>query len=354
MSFKYPKVTPLEDELLSSWLVRLAACSGLTPYAFAKICFGNFMAWCRDLDLQFGSRGLSLPSALGHADTIEATFGRLKTFVNADQRAITPGLLAYGIYHRRRRRHGLQYCPVCLFQNAAHFKQEWRFALQFGCPIHLVRLLDGCPRCDQPLMPHRRHDGNVRRCSECNSTLTANPQNLNAAEAKACSIVSAIFHGRGGLVGADEVPAGEYIQAARCLYSFITSRRMPSRLFDALGIDEQGIAHRAGKRRPLETSRIDVRAWAVPICVSLLQKWPGQFVSACVETKIYRGRITSDRLSPAPPWFFEGLTPIPCVVRQRRSRRTVRSSPKHEAFKAAFGRIDIDQYLEAQSRVLAT
>lgn len=48
-----------------------------------------------------------------------------------------------------------QVCPACL-RMSNHCRMPWDFAFVTACPIHLCRLLESCPNCDQPIQWNRK------------------------------------------------------------------------------------------------------------------------------------------------------------------------------------------------------
>lgn len=348
MSFWLRRFPLLQDELITSWIVRLARQSGHTPYAFANLIFGSYWIWCRDTDLVIGDRERR---KLATGTGIEAHTMHFHAFDGFDlrpERSITPGILSYGVYHRTRHRHGLQYCPLCLFESdMPYHRREWRFALQFGCAAHGVHLLDACPHCDAPLMPHRRFDASLLHCSECRGSLKAVSVPLTQSELTACKAVRQIFLEGDHPIGGRRVPIKEIVAATRVLFGFITSPRMPA---DLPGKFECANAELpVPKRRfdSLETSRVRVRAWAIPICLSMLDAWPDSFVTACRALDVSRTQVVDPRRNNGPGWFMEGIGRLPHTPRSRR-RRCKRSRGKSKrSYKDAFQLVEFRDYLAA-------
>lgn len=153
---------PLPDELLSSWLVRLAHGHGLKVQTFCNVIFGNrFQVWNRDVDrlapkwlVDELSRRTGTPLAIALGTTLRAYEGVLyRRFRSA---GILNWILTLKMYHRKRKGFGLQYCPACLAEdNAPYFRKQWRLALLTVCRRHGLMLLDRCPTCHTPIAVHR-------------------------------------------------------------------------------------------------------------------------------------------------------------------------------------------------------
>lgn len=160
----HPK--PMPDELLSSWIVRIAQANGLKLQTFCDRTFGKErQLWNRDIDrlappwlLATLSRrtGTSLPSV--QRTTLDRYLGRL--YRRKQQAGQLRWILPVGVYHRTRFRHGMQFCSQCLAEDAhPYFRAIWRVAALTFCAKHRLRLHDRCPACNAPVAYHRRELG---------------------------------------------------------------------------------------------------------------------------------------------------------------------------------------------------
>ena len=160
----HPK--PLPDELLSSWLIRISQAHGLKLQTFCDRVFGkDRQLWNRDIDRL--APGWLLASLARHTGTPMKTVRRttLDVYCGRLYRQRHPAgqlrwILPAGIYHRKRRRFGVQFCPQCLAQDSEpYFRTRWRVAVLTFCPEHRLCLHDRCPACAAPVAFHRRELG---------------------------------------------------------------------------------------------------------------------------------------------------------------------------------------------------
>lgn len=158
-------VQPKTNELLSSFLVRVAHAHGLAPTRFCYYHFPNDSVWNRDIDqnanLNFIKR-VSTKAAL--------PLERVKAMTLTGLPALSLNRL--GIYHRVRNRHGLRFCPQCL-ANCAVYLRDWRSVCAVYCPLHRCSLLDACTSCGAMVIPHRT--GKIDHCFSCGSSLALQP-----------------------------------------------------------------------------------------------------------------------------------------------------------------------------------
>lgn len=193
---------PLEDELLSSWLMRLAHGHGLKVQTFCNLLFGhNKQVWNRDID-RLGPPWLiemlasSTGTEIGRAwhTTLRGFEGHLfKSFKSSGH---LPWIQTLQMYHRKRQGFGLQFCPLCLSAgDTPYFRRSWRISFKTICMEHSIALQDRCPDCQQAIAFHRielgkaDHDRrpSVRHCHACGFDLGtacgAKPEVFHAHEA---------------------------------------------------------------------------------------------------------------------------------------------------------------------------
>jgi hypothetical protein len=150
---RWPVVpAPQPDELLSSFLHRIAVANGLAACRFGELFgFGEGL-WSPRLDLH-------LPAAL--RQFLAQRTGLKDVEIAAMTIAVEwhPLVLALRCpagrsREARRRAAWLQYCPACLAGDATpYFRWRWRVATTMVCRRHGGRLLDRCPRCHAALAP---------------------------------------------------------------------------------------------------------------------------------------------------------------------------------------------------------
>lgn len=189
--FLWPiRYKPLPDELLSSWLVRLAHGHGLKVQTFCNLLFGNQrQVWNRDIDRLASSwliNELALrtgtPLAVAQKTTLRAYEGLLYPKFKAS--GALPWIQTLKLYHRKREGYGMQFCSLCLREDAeAYFRKSWRVAFKTSCFKHNCMLHDRCPQCQSAIAFHRMDVGNARifadqalvACHACQFNLCSAP-----------------------------------------------------------------------------------------------------------------------------------------------------------------------------------
>jgi hypothetical protein len=178
------KAPPAHDELLSSWLHRLAFAHGLSPRHFGECLGFDAGAWSARLDLALPGTVLNL---LHHQTGISRHKIAAMTIGAKNWRPLLLPL------RRTQADQGWQqFCPACLAEDEApYFRQEWRRASVMTCRRHRRGLLDCCPACRQGLAPFNQR-GLVpqHQCAVCGFDLRrAKAPKLTPATRKAAELI---------------------------------------------------------------------------------------------------------------------------------------------------------------------
>lgn len=151
------------DELFSSWLRRVAIAAGVPPRGFAGEVLGPGHA---DPDRTVSALALRrLALASGHAPD-ELAAGTLWPHARAGTRrgmiedaALAQGGLLLPGQRPGRRAAGVQFCPLCLGDQACPpFRRGWRFGYEVACSRHGCLLHDRCPGCGAAVLPLQQRE----------------------------------------------------------------------------------------------------------------------------------------------------------------------------------------------------
>lgn len=181
---------PKFDELLSSWMVRLAHANGCKVHTFYAMEFGRErQIWNRDIDrlapawlLEGLANRTRCEMSQIHAMTLRSYEGIL--YERHNDNGNTRWILPLGVFHRTRERKGVQYCPVCLATDVVpYFRKQWRLAYFTECDQHGVLLRDACAGCGAPVIFHRAELGrrsftkplSIAHCYGCGEHLSHGP-----------------------------------------------------------------------------------------------------------------------------------------------------------------------------------
>ena len=269
---------PKDDELLSSFLTRVAHAHGIGAYRFFSYHLPHTSIWNRDIDRSVSdSTLLQIALLSGHAieRLQDMTLRCYTTFsdANLDQcsgkkvEAISPWINSIGIYHTTRRRYGLQYCPACLVDDP-FFKKAWRLSFVTICSQHNCYLLDACPSCDAPIAPHRNHVSHLN-CHICQrSFINSRLPNIDIDVDKELQVLQNFY-----LQGySSTIPINaefdDLLIGTHKLLSILRKRRNHYRGSDIL--------LNAGEA-PIELLRHDSRSKVINFLYELLSFWPDSF-----------------------------------------------------------------------------
>lgn len=314
---------PLPDELLSSWLIRLAHGHGLKLQTFSSIVFGRDKSiWNRDIDKLAPDwiltklsecTGASLQAVLD--STLKSYEGIL--YEHHQPNGNTKWILPLGVYHRIHHDFGLQFCPLCLAETQQpYFRKQWRLAFYTECEKHLVLMHDRCPQCAASISFHRAEMGSrslisasTVHCHACGFDLRSSPslrtpcQDWQTFTAYRSLL---LFHQLGwSFIDKTEFPyAQSLFEVLLHLCRLMGSKRKASCLLpyvaDKLVLDASAIKHYGNIS--FEQRSVAERHLLFCLAVWLLLDWPIRFVSICKELQLSSAYVLVDFIEP-PYWF---------------------------------------------------
>ncbi|MBK1680393.1 TniQ family protein [Rhodocyclus tenuis] len=307
---------PQDDELLSSWLVRLASGLAIKLQTFCTQILGLHSGyWTGDIDrhpsllaLSRLSEGTAVPLDRVKATSLGALEGRLweRYQSGGPMEWLTP----LGSLGRRRAMHGQQYCRQCLESDAQpYFRRRWRLAFNVACERHGAFLEDACPHCHGPVEFHTGDFGRrlldfdcpITRCGACNADFR---QWRSSADRKApsdllifqSSLNEALQQGHHSRLPGAESYSHLFFMGLRHLVRNVCSRGRFSRVREWL-LSRQGLLNFEFEEQPrwqkFEALRVGDRALILDLVSQLIQDWPHAFVRACQESKVSSSYILS-------------------------------------------------------------
>lgn len=271
---------PEPGELLSSWIVRFAHAHGLRVESMCTQLFGRSSpVWNRDIDRSISPEMLLQLNTASSNDLSTLQQCMLQSFEGIVSERVncfgsSSGILPLGIYHRKRTRASLMYCPQCLRTDPFPFyRKAWRISWVTTCDIHGLLLLDRCPQCNAPIVPHRvdmkwrmqTSVGSVLHCCchQCGF-------DLRWAQAPAATI--------------DELSAGRWIEhALRFGWATVGDSVVYAPAYFA-GLAALVLAiHGRTQWKGLDMGPLEQRRQLIVVACLLLPEWPIRFLQRCVE-----------------------------------------------------------------------
>lgn len=176
-------IPPEEDEILSSWIFRLARSHKMKPFTFAKYGLEVPDLWNRDFDKFYNQKLIDVLTTLTPLNHCKITSLHLISyqdiiFNSKINSAFTEGILNVGVEHRMRNNKGLLACPLCLSKKQ-YYKKSWRLLSSIVCTECRCNLIDECPDCKMPIVFQRLDIGKkdlylekpMYLCWNCNNDL---------------------------------------------------------------------------------------------------------------------------------------------------------------------------------------
>jgi len=302
---------PLSDEMLSSWLLRIALQNGMKPQSFCNMLWPRQSFWNRSIDRYVSLEmmtALSVATATPLANVRQLSLASYEgvLFPAIVRNGNTPWVLPLGIFHRKFLRSGLVFCPSCLATGEPYFRRRWRFSFATVCLTHAVALQDSCPECLAPIQPHRVEMGNrnpytvcpVYLCSTCRYDLRSMPDSDQAKSSELkCERASADLL---KLAVPQLRIASEHFALLRHLLSMLASRRARLRPFrEAVSLVTQqpiviGWSHQENISLSFDAMPLAKRRVFLGAAYWLLEDWPYRFLNLARSSNLRISDLTRD------------------------------------------------------------
>jgi hypothetical protein len=308
----HPKLLP--DEILTSWLLRTAHANGMKIQRLFDEALGRQVPTLqRDYDRSAPTEHLKRFSEITGESIKRLEASTLRVFAGTfvDKVRLNTGsswILAAGTYHRKRRLHGLQYCPLCLKTDLVpYFRTYWRCAFYIECEHHYVQMEDACPKCDAPVVPFRVDVGNltltlsqpITNCHACGFDLRNAPTRAIqfATWELAVDLRNLLvfrWFERAVILGAHEMST---LEVFTDLHNF-ARLAVPNKKYALHPADVavEELVNRAvhianRKRQMIECMRVQDRTALLLLGIWVMQQWPHRFKAACISRGISVSRI---------------------------------------------------------------
>lgn len=304
---------PREDEVLSSWLVRVASVHGQSLHRFAvdRLAVRNISRL--DIDRRTSPaivEGIAQGSGLAASHIERMTLLAWESHIGcrAPRAGILPWILSRGIPMRSRFRYGQQACVQCLAEGTG-YRRQWRLAFVVACERHAVWLWDACPSCSAPFDP-MRVIGDPFQCAACrrqctNENVSSGPFFSRAVQIQQW-LLNALLGSGNVKIGSAQIGLGDALQGFRFLL------RLDRRLTTS-----------AGRMTPMMTTRVPARIECLDRLGGILDTWPEGMVDRARDANLPRTPFPGEA---CPRWVLDSLASLRDVGR-RAARCTTDDDP---------------------------
>ena len=314
----HPK--PLPDELLSSWIVRIAEANGVKLQTMTHLLFGLYnLPWNHDIDRlapKWFLKGICAHTGLSYWDAYRMTLAgyRTRLYRYRKDSGQLRWILPVRINSTKRDGFGMQYCPACLAADKEpYFRRKWRVAFYTFCPKHRIMLHDCCSACGAAVSFYRRDFGKaideagaICLCYQCQFDLRTAPQvPVVLYDDDVFQLYVEMLQALDGAA----TNAGQFDlkfhavlhQLCKVMLSVQNHDRLRQYVANMLGVATVPLPY--GKM-PFEHRRVFDRYQAVIFVLWLLTA-PEERIGAAWHAKAVRFNLLMKDFSDAPKWFVE-------------------------------------------------
>lgn len=329
----HPK--PKEGEILSSWIVRIAATCGMTANEFCKSVLSVPKPNLKEIDrfpdaslLKVLSEGSGVPinrimqaSMATEEGYVLSLCGKGETYWT-----ITPLTSHSKITEFTQ---GMAYCPTCLGSNEVpYYRKDWQYAFNPICSIHHTPLRSLCPHCNRPftfLQPvaNKRIKSmplQISTCWSCGGNVSkpkqASPQSNNFFDG-VLSIQQFVSDGitNGGFEIHDYgfVHTRAYLDVMHCIIDSMTITKYSSFRSDyvsrksGLNFENFGLSNNWYDRTDFEHLRAESRAKSLCLANWLMGEWPRRLVEYAKHFNLTHSKLFKS--IDAPHWLLTTASP---------------------------------------------
>ncbi len=244
----------LDDEVMSSWLVRCALCHGCEPVTLTTDVWPDFRIWCLDPDRKLSKEhliALSRRAGMTIESLDASTLRPLQQKMTGTaffQKGIAAWFLCLGVRNRRRSG-GLQYCPQCFAEEVPHYLIQDRLAWHTVCSIHHVGLLDHCECCHAPLCPQLLSppELDLGRCHRCGYELRlASPGGVEEDALRFQLATDALFFAVPQFYGQQRLALNQWLALAKWMIGVLRAgasahSSCTNSFFEGLGVSHKNL-----------------------------------------------------------------------------------------------------------------
>lgn len=318
----HPKPHP--DELLSSWVTRIAMANQMSPSDFCKLLLPGKRITLNEIDRAYHPK-LIQALATGTGVPIERV---LETSLLSDEGYIflyrqygttewvLPTVNVDGHVSK-----GLAYCPLCLKTDTTpYYRKSWRYAFNPVCPVHRVFLRQGCPKCGKP---HNYFEVSgqlvgspVKTCMHCDADISNTEGNSDHPELIEATMLIQEKLNRGIAMNSFDVLGYESVRTLpflRVLHALICTLGTPAKANWVIRNYHElpnGISacmlERSSYNLLLEQRDMGEMAMLLCLATTLIAEWPSRLLHFIGQNEITVPRLFSNRRIPF--WVTETIS----------------------------------------------
>ncbi len=310
---------PQQDELFSSWIVRLAHAHSMKAHTFTAFNFKEDSFWNRDVD-----RSIRMELIEQVKDRTNASFDRIyQTTLRSYQGILfeidsgrTKGkwLLPLGVFHRTWKRKGLMFCPGCLTNDHVnpYFRKHWRLSFSIVCLTCKCWLMDACPKCHSPITFFRAELGqkfndnidSLANCYSCRFDLSKSTR--LKADPQILKVQAQLFRIMAFGWKKEVIYPFQFFEVLYFLVKIFTSKRLiyveaQKHVAQKLKLDLLTDHRKVGDL--FDSLPLFDRANALRMAYWLVEKWPIRFIKTFKTLNFHSSDLTRD-FKNIPYWYF--------------------------------------------------
>lgn len=308
----------MPDELLSSWLVRIANVYQIKLHTLCHAIWPYKQIWTRNIDnsvddeiINTLSDYTATPYNRIYNMTLKSFQGNI--FEKHIQNGNTKWVLPLGRYHRINKMPGQQFCQLCLKEDIIpYYRRSWRLGFITSCSKHKTILQNTCSQCGSPINFHRipTESDSLIVCSECKSKFIESTYVSSKASSKLSQfqriIQTTMENGWIDIPGTGPVYSHLFFDVLHQILKILSTGKIANTI-RSIVCSEANLPFFEvdfdSKLRMIERLDTLTRANLLTLAAWLVADWPDRFVWIFKNNKVYQSPLLKD-FNNAPFWYW--------------------------------------------------
>lgn len=338
----HPK--PHADELLSSWVTRIAMANRLSTSDFCKLSLPGERITLKEIDrtyhpemMQALATGTGVPIERVRETSLLSDEGYVFLYRQyGTTEWILPTVNVDGHVSK-----GLAYCPQCLKTDTdPYYRKSWRYAFNPVCPVHRVFLRQGCPNCGKPhyyfgIAAQSTGGSPIKTCMHCGADISDTESSSNHPGLIEATLQIQEKLNRGIATDSFDIPGYGSVHAfpyLRVLHALMRALGTPSMaswvlrhyrepLLQAINA---GMLERTYYGLLIEQRSMEEIAILLCLATALIAEWPSRILHFANKNEITINRLFSNRNIPF--WVTETSGEYCCAEGAAFSKEEIESA----------------------------